>query len=290
MATRSGLNTGAPPAGEYELSDADFERVRELIHRHAGISLSPAKRQMVYSRLIRRLRTLGLQDFGEYLGLLETDDNGERQAFTNALTTNLTAFFREPHHFPILVEHARRLNRRPLKIWSSACSTGEEPYSIAMAMAEAFGVDRDAVRILASDVDTSVLEKARFGAYPTERIGKVPEDQVRKFFLRGTGGREGMVKARPELRDMITFRQINLLEPNWGVRGPLDAIFCRNVMIYFDRKTQYELLSRFAAVLAPDGLLFAGHSESLQHAADLFSLRGKTVYRLAGAKAGSVDD
>ena len=267
--------------GEFELSDADFERVRDLIHRHAGISLSRAKRQMVYSRLARRLRALGLDNFSDYLELLEAKGGGEVQAFTNALTTNLTAFFREPHHFPILAEHARRAGRSELSIWCSACSTGEEAYSIAITMVEAFGTMTPPVRILASDVDTNVLETARFGAYPLERIDQMPAEQVRKYFLRGAGARQGMVKIRPQLRDLITFRQINLLDSKWDVRGPLDAIFCRNVMIYFDKKTQYSILKRFAPALGRDGLLFAGHSESLQHAGDLFRLRGKTVYELA---------
>ena len=272
-----------PQSGEFDLSDADFERLRELIYLHAGISLSAGKRQMVYSRLIRRLRILGLKDFRDYLLLLEADEGGERQAFTNALTTNLTAFFREPHHFPILSEYAKRAERDHLTIWSSACSTGEEAYSIAITMAEAFGSIAAPVRILASDVDTNVLERARFGVYPMERAAKVPADQIRNYFLRGSGAHEGMVKVRPELREMISFRQINLLDANWGVRGPLDVIFCRNVMIYFNKKTQFEILKRFAAVLAPNGLLFIGHSESLQHAGDLFRLRGKTVYQLRTA-------
>ena len=272
-----------PQPGEFDLSDADFERLRELIYLHAGISLGAGKRQMVYSRLIRRLRILGLKDFRDYLLLIEADEGGERQAFTNALTTNLTAFFREPHHFPILSEYAKRAERDHLTIWSSACSTGEEAYSIAITMAEAFGSIPAPVRILASDVDTNVLERARFGVYPMERAAKVPADQIRNYFLRGSGAHEGMVKVRPELREMISFRQINLLDADWGVRGPLDAIFCRNVMIYFNKKTQYEILKRFAAVLAPNGLLFIGHSESLHHASDLFRLRGKTVYQLLTA-------
>ena len=272
-----------PVTGEFELSEAEFQRVRDLIGRHAGIALSPGKRQMVYSRLARRLRVLGLANFIEYLEILERDEGGERQAFINALTTNLTAFFRESHHFPILAEQAKRAGKQDFTIWCSACSTGEEAYSIAMTMAEAFGTLAPPVRILASDVDTSVLETARFGVYPLERTGRMPGEQVRKFFLRGTGAREGMVKIRPELRELITFRQINLLGAKWDIRGPLDAIFCRNVMIYFDRKTQHSILNRFASVLSSEGLLFCGHSESLQHASDLFRLRGKTVYQLSGA-------
>lgn len=269
------------PSGEFAFTDADFERVRKLIYQQAGISLTESKRQMVYSRLGRRLRALGMQRFDDYLSLVQSGDPAEKEAFVNALTTNLTSFFREPHHFPILAEHARRARGREYVLWCSASSTGEEPYSIAITLLEALGADAP-VRILATDVDTNVLDKAEQGVYPLERVEKMPDAQVRKFFLRGSGAREGMVKVKPEVRALITFRQVNLLEEGWPVRGPLDAIFCRNVMIYFDRPTQHTILKRFSPLLRPDGLLFAGHSESLHHAADLFRLRSKTVYEPMG--------
>ena len=271
----------ASVSGEFDFGDPDFERVRKLIYQYAGISLSESKRQMVYSRLGRRLRALNLQRFDDYLDHLESGDPSEKEAFVNALTTNLTAFFREPHHFPILAEHARKAGGRPLTVWCSASSTGEEPYSIAITLLEALG-SSPPVRILATDVDTNVLDKAAQGVYPLDRVEKMPSEQVRRFFLRGTASRNGMVKVRPEVRELITFRQINLLATNWSLRGPLDAIFCRNVMIYFDKPTQYGILKRFAPLLHAQGLLFAGHSESLHHAADLFRLRGKTVYERAG--------
>lgn len=264
-------------SGELDFTDADFQRVRELIHRQAGISLSESKRQMVYSRLGRRLRELGMRRFEDYLALLQSGDPGEGEAFVNALTTNLTSFFREPHHFPILAEHARQARGREYVVWCSAASTGEEPYTIAITLLEALGAQAR-VRILATDVDTGVLDKAEQGVYPLDRVEKMPPEQVRRFFLRGTGAQAGFVKAKPEIRSLITFRRINLLEPGWPVRGPLDVIFCRNVMIYFDRPTQHGILKRYAPLLRPDGLLFAGHSESLQHASELFRLRGKTVY------------
>lgn len=264
-------------SGELDFTDADFQRVRELIHRQAGISLSESKRQMVYSRLGRRLRELGMRRFEDYLALLQSGDPGEGEAFVNALTTNLTSFFREPHHFPILAEHARQARGREYVVWCSAASTGEEPYTIAITLLEALGAQAR-VRILATDVDTGVLDKAEQGIYPLDRVEKMPPEQVRRFFLRGTGAQAGFVKAKPEIRSLITFRRINLLEPGWPVRGPLDVIFCRNVMIYFDRPTQHGILKRYAPLLRPDGLLFAGHSESLQHASELFRLRGKTVY------------
>lgn len=265
------------PAGEFEFSDRDFERVRRLIHGCAGISLSAAKRQMVYSRLARRLRALRLNRFDDYLDRVESGDGAEQEAFVNALTTNLTSFFREPHHFPVLAEHAQRAGRRDYTVWCAASSTGEEPYSIAITLIEALGADAP-VRILATDVDTSVLEKAAAGIYPADRVEKLEPERLRRFFLRGTGVHSGLVKVRPEPRRLITFRQINLLASDWPVRGPIDAIFCRNVMIYFDRATQHRILERFEPLLHPGGLLFAGHSESLHHAADLFRLRGKTVY------------
>jgi chemotaxis protein methyltransferase CheR len=272
-----------PAVREFSFSTADFERVRKLIYLHAGISLSPVKQDMVYSRLARRLRATGKQTFAEYLDMLERSGAGagEWESFVNSLTTNLTSFFREPHHFPILAEHLKKLGaRRPIRIWCSAASTGEEPYSIAMTVAETFGAGASQVSIVASDLDTNVLATAQKGVYPLERVEKLSPEQLRKYFLRGSGSQEGYVAVRPELKGMIEFRRINLLDQNYSVKGPLDIIFCRNVMIYFDKATQYKILARFAPMLQTDGLLFAGHSESFLHAADLFRSLGKTVYVL----------
>jgi chemotaxis protein methyltransferase CheR len=270
----------APPLEmrEFHFSRQDFDRVRKLIYERAGISLSEAKQDMVYSRLARRLRARGLQRFSDYLALLSTDDELEWEAFTNALTTNLTSFFREPHHFPLLAEHALRHCGPRYEVWCCACSTGEEPYSIAMTLAEAFGRIDPAVSIVASDLDTQVLAKAAAGVYPMERLERMDPKRVRRFFLRGTGARSGQVRVRPELRSSVRFERINLLDAYWPVRGPFDAIFCRNVMIYFDKTTQAAILRRFAPLLREDGLLFVGHSESLFHVSDVFCLRGKTVY------------
>ncbi|MFZ5523223.1 MAG: CheR family methyltransferase [Pseudomonadota bacterium] len=260
----------------------DFERVSRLIYEHAGISLKPSKQDMVYSRLARRLRATGLDNFRDYLKLLESNDPVEWEAFVNSLTTNLTSFFREPHHFPLLTEHVIKQNgSHPISLWCSAASTGEEPYSMAMTMVEAFGSFTPPVTILATDVDTSVLAKAKMGVYPIEHVEKLPADKVKRFFLRGTGAQSGLVKVRPELQAIITFRPVNLLADSWPIRGPLDAIFCRNVMIYFDKQTQLRILQRFVPLLQPDGLVFAGHSESFYNATHLFRLRGKTVYELA---------
>lgn len=267
---------------EFSFSANDFERVRKLIYQHAGISLSPVKQDMVYSRLARRLRATGKNSFAEYLDALEKNGGDEWERFVNSLTTNLTSFFREPHHFPIFAEHLKKLGtRRPIRVWCSASSTGEEPYSIAITVLETFGSNASHVSIVASDLDTNVLATAQRGVYPIDRVEKLDPERLRRFFLKGTGAQEGMVSVRPELRRMIEFQRINLLEPNWPVRGPLDVIFCRNVMIYFDKPTQYKILSRFAPMMEGDGLMFAGHSESFLHAADLFRSLGKTVYALA---------
>lgn len=272
---------------EFEFTRRDFEEVRRLIYEHAGITLSDAKVDMVYSRLARRLRATGAASFQDYLARLRQGDTAEWEAFVNALTTNLTSFFRESHHFALLKEFLKTRHERPITIWCAASSTGEEPYSIAMTAVEVFGDFRvTPVQVLASDLDTNVLKKAQEGIYPIDRVSKMPEAMVRRFFLKGSGSREGLVRVRPELQAMIRFFQLNLLAPSWPIRTPLDAIFCRNVMIYFDKPTQYKILKKMKPILKPDGLLFLGHSEALYHAADLFRLRGQTVYVHTEASEG----
>ncbi|MBI3150267.1 MAG: chemotaxis protein CheR [Betaproteobacteria bacterium] len=274
---------------EFVFSARDFARVKSLIHLHAGISLTEAKQEMVYSRLARRLRALGQVSFEQYLDQLERHPHSvEWQAFVNALTTNLTSFFREAHHFPMLVEQVAKNGRRPLVIWSAACSTGEEPYSIAMALVEHFGGFDAPVKVLATDIDTNVLATAREGVYREDGLTNLNAERLRRFFLRGTQNNSGFARVREELKALVDFRPLNLLAASWPLRAPLDAIFCRNVLIYFDKDTQYRVLHRFAPLLRSDGLLFIGHSESLFHASDLFHLRGKTVYELApGVPGGS---
>src|SRR5574343_1316880 len=206
---------------EFSFSVADFERVRKLIYQHAGISLSPVKQDMVYSRLARRLRATGMQSFAQYLDALERNGGDEWERFVNSLTTNLTSFFREPHHFPIFADHLRKLgNKRPIRIWCSAASTGEEPYSIAITVQEAFGGSASHVSIIASDLDTNVLATAQKGVYPIERVEKLSPERLRKFFLRGTGAQEGFVSVRPELKSLIQFQRINLLDQAYSVKGP----------------------------------------------------------------------
>jgi len=279
---------GVAEAREFAFGNEDFERVRTLIHGRVGIALAPAKRDMVYSRLARRLRTLGLDAFSSYLARLDDPQSPEWEAFINALTTNLTSFFREPHHFEIL---AQQLLAQPrgatLKLWSAASSTGEEPYSMAMTAIETFGSDTPPVRILATDVDTQVLAAAERGVYPLERLERMDPERRRRFFHRGAGSMQGYCRVSEELRRLISFRPLNLLAPRWPMRGPFTAIFCRNVMIYFDKPTQYRLLGRLVPLLGQDGLLFAGHSESFFHAADLVTSCGRTVYRPARAASSA---
>ncbi len=266
---------------DLELTDADFTRIRELIYRRAGIVLAEHKREMVYSRLAKRLRHYGLTRFGDYLARLERQPEArEWEAFTNALTTNLTAFFREAHHFPLLAEHVRS-RPGPIRIWSAAASTGEEPYSIAMTLAETLGSRAGEARVVGTDIDTEALARARAGIYPLEQVHKLEEARTRRFFQRGTGRQAGLARVRPDLRAMVEFEPLNLLAPGWPLKGPFDAIFCRNVMIYFDKTTQARILERFAPLLKPDGLLFAGHSENFSYITKAFRLRGQTVYTLA---------
>jgi chemotaxis protein methyltransferase CheR len=265
---------------EFDFSRADFARVQKIIYRTAGIALADTKHEMVYSRLARRLRATGISSFQDYLDYLEaTNDPVEWEAFTNALTTNLTSFFRESHHFPILAEHVKK-SKKPLSIWCSASSTGEEPYSIAITVCEALNTLSPPVEIIATDIDTNVLATASAGVYPFDRVEKLSQERLKRFFLKGTGDNLGKVRVRKELRDLITFKQLNLLGDQWPVSGPFDVIFCRNVMIYFDKPTQGKILEKFAPLMRQDGLLFAGHSENFLYATNAFKLLGKTVYEL----------
>lgn len=276
-------STTEAPGAERDLvfSDHDFERIRKLIYECAGIALNDSKQQMAYSRLSRRVRATGASSFSEYLNRLEASrDSSEWQEFINSLTTNLTYFFREQHHFPVLEEfvkrHLKETGKVP-RVWCSAASTGEEPYSIAMTVAESGAVQ---AKIVATDIDTNVLMQAERGVYKVDTVKSVEDRLLRKYFLKGSGENAGLVRVRPELRQMMVFRQTNLLDDAWAVRSgdPFDVIFCRNVMIYFDKPTQKRILQKFAQVLRPGGLLFAGHSENFADAGVPFRLQGKTVY------------
>jgi chemotaxis protein methyltransferase CheR len=270
-----------PSDAEYPLTPGDFERIRKLIHVRAGISLHAGKQAMVYSRLSRRLRETRHTSFASYLELLERGSSeSEWQEFVNCLTTNLTAFFREEHHFLALVDDLRALagrNGGPLRIWCNAASTGEEPYSLAMTVVETMGISAQA-RLVCSDIDTKVLTAAQRGVYPADARGLSPE-RLRRHFLRGTGANAGSIRVKPELTRLIEFRPFNLMSPSWAALGDaFDIVFCRNVMIYFDAPTQRKVLEHIHGVTRPGALLYVGHSENFTESRDLFRLRGKTIY------------
>jgi chemotaxis protein methyltransferase CheR len=271
---------------EFEFGTEDFEALRKLVKQITGINLSDQKRELVYGRLARRLRALQLHSFAEYRDVLARDGGQEIAQFCNAITTNLTAFFREPHHFDYLREQllapmANSGAARRLRIWSAGCSTGEEPYSLAMTILEALpDIRRWDVRILATDLDSDVLERGRRGIYTEERLKNLSLQRRSRFFQERRE-REGLsYEATAELKSLITFKQLNLMHL-LPMRGPLDAIFCRNVVIYFDKDTQRELFARVAQLQNSGNLLFLGHSESLFKVSEQYALIGKTVYRRA---------
>jgi chemotaxis protein methyltransferase CheR len=269
---------------DFHFTDADFKFIRTLVAEKTGIMLSDAKRDLVYGRLSRRLRLLGIKRFADYCRLLEDGDEEEMVQFTNAITTNLTSFFREAHHFDylggtLLPMLEREKRHRKLRIWSAGCSTGEEPYSLAITIKEKCprlaGWD---VKILATDLDSNVLAKGQAGIYERSRVEDLSRERLRRWFRKGRGVNDGSVKIATELQELITFRQLNLMQ-EWPMRGLFDVIFCRNVVIYFDKATQRTLFNRYADLLADGGHLFVGHSESLFKVTDRFELIGKTVYR-----------
>lgn len=278
---------GSVETRDFVFTARDFERVRKLIYAKAGIALADSKEEMVYSRLARRLRALRLDSFKFYLDSLEAGGTeAEWQEFTNALTTNLTAFFREAHHFDALREQLAKMPPgRTARIWCAAASTGEEPYSLAITACEAFNSLTPPVAILATDIDTNVLATAERGVYPLDRIEKLDVARRKRFFLRGAGATAGQCRVVEPLRKLLTFRQLNLLDARFPMKGPFDAIFCRNVMIYFDKPTQLAVLRRMVPLLARDGQFFAGHSESFFHAGDVIRSVGRTIYR----RADSID-
>jgi chemotaxis protein methyltransferase CheR len=266
---------------EFSFAGADFERVRKLIYQRAGISLHEGKRAMVYSRLSRRLRETGHRSFKDYLQWLEAASGSsadqEWQEFVNCLTTNLTSFFREDHHFIALADALRGLGKSNPRIWCNAASTGEEPYSITMVIAEVQGTTCGA-RLLATDIDTKVLATAQRGVYAADARGLSPE-RLKRHFMRGTGANAGFIRAKPELAKMIDFKPFNLMTTSWSMGDAFDMVFCRNVMIYFDHATQRKVLERIHGVMKPGSLLFVGHSENFTDSRDLFHLQGKTIYK-----------
>jgi chemotaxis protein methyltransferase CheR len=262
---------------EFTFRRLEFDKIRELLYQKTGIRLADSKDSMVYSRLARRLRALKLSTFSDYLHYLHSHPT-EEQSFIDSLTTNLTSFFREKHHFPILKDYLR-LHPGPVKIWCSASSTGEEPYSIAMTVVEAFGRFDPPVEIIASDIDTTVLQKAKQGIYTLDNIKGLSMEQKKRFFHKGVGVNEGKVRVVPELTKMVNFKQINLTHKSWDLKGPFDIIFCRNVMIYFDKPTQLEILARMVSLMSKTGLYMAGHSETFAGAEKIVKPLGNTVYQ-----------
>ncbi|MGD0503197.1 MAG: protein-glutamate O-methyltransferase CheR [Steroidobacteraceae bacterium] len=268
---------------EFTFELADFDALRDLIKRNTGISLADSKMEMVYGRISRRLRHLKLRSFADYRSMLESDES-EWIEFCNAMTTNLTSFFRESHHFDFLRDHVLRPKlsqpgaSRRIRIWSAACSSGEEPYSIAMTVIEALpDFKRWDIRILATDIDSQILATARRGVYPTARLEALAPQRVRDHF-QPLPGSAGQFRVAPEVASLVTFKQLNLVQP-LPMKGPLDAVFCRNVIIYFDKDTQRELLGHIAALQRKDDLLFLGHSESLFKVSEDYGLIGRTIYR-----------
>ena len=263
---------------EFLWTNADFDHVQKLIYQRAGISLHDGKHAMVYSRLSRRLRETGHNSFREYLRWLEATDGPEWQEFVNALTTNLTSFFREGHHFQVLAEYLRSIQSAgACRMWCSAASTGEEPYSIVMTATEALGSNGN-FSLIASDIDSKVLHTASQGIYKSDSLKGLDQARLQRFFMRGKAGNAGMAKVKQELRSKIDFLIVNLIRNDWPFRDPFDVVFCRNVMIYFDATTQRQVLERIHKVMKPGALLFVGHAENFSDSRDLFALKGKTVY------------
>jgi len=292
VADSRGQNAGGLVEGEFLFTTDDFKKIAEILHSHAGIALAEGKAALVYSRLAKRLRSLGLRSFREYCALVE-DAKGvdERQAMMAALTTNVTRYFREPHHFdhlrdvvmPKLVDRARRGGR--VRLWSAACSNGQEPYSMAItvlaALPEATRLD---VKILATDIDPNMIAEGKAGVYREDAVEPVPLDLRRKWFKKVPVGNDIRWGVADELRELVSFRELNLIG-DWPMKGKFDVIFCRNVVIYFDEPTQERIWSRFAPMLEPGGTLYIGHSERVSGpAADIFETTGLTTYALRGGR------
>ncbi len=270
---------------EFEFTNEAFNQVCSLVKSISGIVLADGKQDMVYGRLSRRLRALDLPDIDSYLKLVKCKNSEELIHFTNALTTNLTSFFREAHHFEFLKSDVfpelmkKNSATKKIRIWSAGCSTGEEPYSIGMTALDFFSSHTDwDVRIIATDLDSNVVKTGKDGIYPMSRIEGVLDKYKKRWIKRGKGDKSDFVKMSSELQSIITFKQLNLLGV-WPITGPLDVIFCRNVVIYFDKETQKVLFDRYANILNPDTHLFIGHSENMFNVCNRFRSIGNTIYQ-----------
>ncbi len=270
---------------EFDFTDDSFNRIREFVTEHTGIVLSDGKKDMVYGRLSKRIRKGGFGSFDAFCDALDAGDEEQQDFMINAITTNLTSFFRENHHFeylsdtviPELMKQKRQHKR--IRIWSAGCSTGEEPYSIAITLRESIAnIDDWDIKILATDLDANVVAHGKAGIYRKDRIDGLDEQRVKRWFRQGKGEQSDMVKVSPQLQQMITFKRLNLLH-QWPMKGQFDFMFCRNVVIYFDKDTQRVLFDRYADILAPQTHLFIGHSETLYKVSDRFDSLGKTIYR-----------
>jgi len=281
-------NSGFPaadPPREFAFSESDFAFLAGLAYQRAGIALSDSKRYLVYGRLSRRLRALGLTSFGEYREHLESGDGSEIERFVNSISTNHTKFFREAHHFvhfrdsvvKTFAQQDQKRAERRLRVWSAGCSTGEEPYTIALVLGRELADTRHDVRILATDIDTDVLAKASRGEFSAEALDNVPDPFCRCFEPIAASD-PATIKVAQNVRSLVTFRPLNLVEP-WPMKGPFDAIFCRNVMIYFDASTKAKLIERFVRLIKPGGFLYIGHAESLIGSHPGLQLMGRTIYR-----------
>lgn len=273
-------------AKQFSMSDRDFEQIRAVIKDLTGINMSDSKRQLVYRRLSARLKATGIGTFQGYLDYLKQGDPAELEQFTNAVTTNLTSFFRENHHFEFLqktvipeaVTRSTRGDRR-LRIWSAGCSTGEEPYSIAITLRESLkDLKNWDAKVLCTDLDSDVINTCKAGVYSMQRVEKLSRERLRRWFMKSRGLDGEVVKVNEQLRELLTFKQLNLMH-DWPMKGPFHLIFCRNVIIYFDKPTQRVLIDRYADILVDGGYLILGHSESLFNVSDRFKLIGNTIYR-----------
>lgn len=270
-------------AREFEYTLDDFNFLRKLSNQHSGIQVPDDKFDMFYSRLSKRVRLLGFSRFKEYCGYLQDNSDQEFTEFINAVTTNLTSFFREKHHFEYVTQKLlpellkKNQAQKQIRVWSAGCSTGEEPYSLAISLIENVPSDWD-IKILATDLDTNVLSAAAEGVYPVDRVTSISQEHLHNWFQKGSGAHAHKVRVKPQLRDMIYFKQLNLMQ-EWPMKGCFDFIFCRNVLIYFDRATKERLANRYAALLREGSCLFIGHSESLHQLDTPFSLIGNTIYK-----------
>lgn len=273
---------------EYPLNDGQFNELRHFVKKITGISLSDAKKEMIYRRISPRLDSLGMKSFSQYCKLLASENTDELEIFSNAVTTNLTSFYREKHHFEYLEKTVipeilqRKKNEKKIRVWSAGCSTGEEPYSIAMSLKKVLPAEECwDVKILASDLDTGVLSKAARGVYEERRIAGLDNATLDRWFIKKEDNNKTYVKVRPEIQKNIRFRPLNLMH-SWPFKNKFDIIFCRNVMIYFDQNTQENLLNRFASHHSHGGVLFIGHSEMMHGNEGNYQLIGKTIYKRKG--------